>query len=89
VPVAVNCWLVPSASAGVAGVMANETRAAEVTVSVVDPVTDPTLAEMFAVPCSTLLATPCPPEALLIVATPGVSEIHCTVPVMFCVLPSV
>jgi hypothetical protein len=26
---------------------------------------------------------------LLIVATPGVSELHCTVPVMFCELPSV
>ncbi len=89
VPVAVNACIVPSARDGVAGVTASDTRAAEVTVSAVEPVTDPTLAEMFAVPCSPLLATPCEPAALLIVATIGVSELHCTVPVMFCMLPSV
>jgi hypothetical protein len=88
VPVAVNCCVVPNASAGVAGETASETSAAEVTVSVVDPVTDPTLAVIVAVPCPILLATPCKPAALLIVATAGVSELHCTVPVMFCMLPS-
>jgi hypothetical protein len=89
VPVAVNCWLVPSASEAVAGVMASDTSAAEVTVRMVDPVTVPALAEMVAVPCPMLLATPCEPAALLIVATVAVSELHCTVSVMFCMLPSV
>jgi len=50
VPVAVNCCVVPNASEGVAGVMASETSAAEVTLRVVELVTDPTLAVMLAVP---------------------------------------
>ncbi len=69
--------------------MAIDTRDAEVTVSVVESVTDPTLAAIAAVPCPSLLPTPWVPAALLIVATAGVSELHCTVPVMFCMLPSV
>jgi hypothetical protein len=89
VPVAVNCCVVPSASVGVAGVTAIDTSSAEVTISVVDPVTDPTLAVIVALPCPTPLALPCVPAALLIVATVSVYELHCTVPVMFCVLPSV
>jgi hypothetical protein len=89
VPVAVNCCVVPSASVGVAGVTAIDTSAAEVTISVVDPVTAPTLAVIVALPCPTPPALPCVPAALLIVATVSVSELHCTVPVMFCVLPSV
>jgi len=89
VPVAVNCCCVPSASVGVAGVTAIDTSAAELTISVVEPVTEPTLAVIVALPCPTPLALPCVPAALLIVATVSVSELHCTVPVMFCVLPSV
>lgn len=89
VPAAANCCCVPSASEGVAGVMASDTKTAELTVSVVDPVTVPAVAVMVAVPCPTLLARPCPLAALLIVATLVVSELHCTVPVMFCWLPSV
>src|SRR5208283_929153 len=89
VPVAVNCCVVPSASVGAAGVTAIDTSAAELTISVVDPVTAPTLAVIVALPCPTPLAFPCVPTALLIVATVSVSELHCTVPVMFCVLPSV
>lgn len=89
VPVAANCCIVPSASVGVAGPMVSDTSAAEVTVSVVLPLTVPALAVMVAAPCPSLLATPCVPDALLIVATVVVSELHCTVPVMFCMLPSV
>jgi NAD(P)H-hydrate repair Nnr-like enzyme with NAD(P)H-hydrate epimerase domain len=46
----VNCCDVPSGTAGFAGVMASETITAELTVSVLDPVTDPELAVMVAVP---------------------------------------
>jgi hypothetical protein len=89
VPVAVNCWLVPSAIDGVAGVIASDTSAAEVTVSFVDPVTDPDVAVMVAVPAPVPLANPGFGGTLLIVATAETSELHCAVPVMFCVLPSV
>jgi hypothetical protein len=89
VPVAVNACIVPSAIDGVAGVIAIETRAAVVTVSVVVPLTEPEVAVIAAVPCPTLLAKPALAASLLIVAAAGVSELHCTVLVMFCVLPSV
>jgi hypothetical protein len=89
VPVAVNCWLVPFAIDGAAGVTAIDTSAAVLTVSFVDPVTVALVAVIVAVPSLTLLANPCVGEALLIVAAAGVSELHCTVLVMFCTLPSV
>lgn len=89
VPVAVNCWVVPRAIAGLAGVMAMETRAAAVTVSVVEPAIEPEVAVMVVDPGATLVARPWLPEALLIVAIPAVAELHCTVCVMFWVLPSV
>ena len=69
-PVAVNCWFVPNAIDGFAGVMAIETRAALVTVSVVDPLTVPEVAAMTAAPGPTPVASP----ALEIVATPGCEE---------------
>src|ERR1700691_6712481 len=86
VPVAVNCCVVPSAIDGAAGVTAMETSVAAVTVRVVDPLMEPVVAVMFAVPSPVLLANPCVGAALPIVATAGVSELHCTVSVMFCVL---
>jgi hypothetical protein len=89
VPVAVNGWVVPNAIDGVAGVTANDTSAAAVTVNVVVPLTPPILAVRFALPTPALLATPGVGPPVLIVLTPGVSEIHSTVLVMFCVLPSV
>ena len=88
VPVAANCSDVPRAIAGNAGVMARDTSAAAVTVSFVDPVKEPAPAVIVAVPWATPLANP-GIEALLIVATAGVSEPHCTVPVISCVLLSV
>ena len=72
-----------------AGVTAIDTSAADVTVNVVEPCTEPEVAAMLAVPVSRLLANPCVPLALLMVATEVVSEFHCTVSVTFCVLPSV
>jgi len=85
VPVAVNCWLVPSAIDGFAGVIAIETRAALVTVRVVEPLTVPELAAIVVVPVPAPVASP----ALEIAATAGKEELQVTVPVMFCELPSV
>jgi hypothetical protein len=89
VPVAVNCSVGPTAIEGVAGVIAIVTRAAAVTVSTVDPLIEPDVAVIVAVPCPTVVANPVVAPVLLIVAVVGVSEVHCTVAVMFCVLPSV
>ena len=89
VPVAVNCCAVPDAMDGIVGVTAIDSSVAEVTVKGVDPLIVPEVAVMFAVPSPTLLANPCVGETLLIVATDGVSELHCAVSVIFCVLPSV
>jgi hypothetical protein len=88
-PVATNCCVVPNATVGLAGVTEIETSAAELTVKVVEPCTDPAVAVILAVPVSPLLANPWLPLLLLMVATEVVSELHCTVAVMFCVLPSV
>jgi hypothetical protein len=85
VPVAVNCWFVPNAIEGVAGVTAMDTRAAAVTVRVVDPLTVPELAATMVVPTPVPVARP----PLEIVATPGDEELQFTVLVRFCVLPSV
>ena len=76
VPVAVNCWLVPTAIDGVVGVTANDTSVTAVTVSFVDPVTEPDAAVMVAVPWATPVAKPAVGGTLLIVATAGVSELH-------------
>lgn len=84
VPVAVNCCVVPRATVAVWGVITIDTSVAEVTVSIVEALTAPEAAEMFAVPAATLCASP----ALLIVAVEGVSEDQVAVLVMFCVLPS-
>jgi hypothetical protein len=82
---ALNCWFVPNAIEGFAGVTAIETRAALVTVRVVDPLTVPELAAIVVVPVPIPLASP----AVEIVAIVREDELQVTVPVMFCVLPSV
>ena len=69
--------------------MVMDTNVAVVTVSVVDPVTDPELALIVVVPCDIPVANPPVPAALLIVATVVALEVHWTVLVMFCVLASV
>ena len=84
-----NCWVVPNASIGVCGLTATETSAADVTVNVVDPVMVPEVAVIVAVPSPTLVASPVLVPVVLIVAVAGVSEFHCAVLVMSCVLPSV
>jgi hypothetical protein len=85
VPVAVNCWVVPMAIDGFAGVTATDTKAALVTFRVVDPLTFPEAAAMVVVPVPVPEASP----ALETVATAGAEECQVTVAVMFCVLPSV
>jgi hypothetical protein len=74
VPIATNCCLVPFAIDGVAGVTAIETRAAVVTVSVVEPTTVPLVAETTDVPAPTPVARP-PAE---IVAAVSVADAHVT-----------
>jgi hypothetical protein len=76
---------VPGAIEGVAGETAIDTSVAPVTVSVAEPLTEPDVAEIVADPCATVVASP---VAEVMVATVGVLELHCAVPVMFCVLPS-
>jgi hypothetical protein len=89
VPLAVNCWAVPSAIEEFSGDNAMEDSATVLTVSVVEPVRDPSVAVMVVCPVLTLVASPFVPAALLIVATAKVFDVHVTVAVMFCVLPSV
>jgi len=61
---------------------------AAVTVSVVDPLTDPRAAVISDAPVAMLVASPCVPESLLIVATLGCEELHCTDVVRSWLLPS-
>jgi hypothetical protein len=58
-------------------------------VSSVDEDTDPSEAEIVAVPTPTLVASPWLPVELLIVATACISELQVTEFVSVCVLPSV
>ena len=58
VPVAVNLIVVPLAMRGVAGLTVIDTRWAVVTVSVVEPLTDPNTAVMVVLPFATLVARP-------------------------------
>jgi hypothetical protein len=89
VPVAVNCWVVPTATVRLTGVTAMETNIAPVTVSEADALTVPDVAVTIAVPVLALVPSPWVPAALLIAATAGADELHCTLLVTFCVLPSV
>ena len=89
VPMAVNCWLLPLATEGLAGVTAMETNAAAVTVSTVEPVTPPSLALIAAVPVPAAVARPCEPAALETAATEVVADAQVTWLVRFCVELSV
>ena len=79
----------PSAIDGLGGVTAIETSTAGVTVKIVLPPIDPDVAVMLVVPAPTEVASPWLLVELLIFAVDGVSELHCTVEVRFCVPPSV
>ena len=77
----VNCWVVPLAMLGLAGVTAIDCRTAAVTVSTVEPVTPPSVALMVEVPAATPVASP----AAVMVATEVVAEAQVTWLVRFCV----
>ena len=66
-----------------------ETRVAAVTVSVVEPDTDPDVALIVVVPMLAPVARPLLPAALLTVATFVLDEAHVTDAVRSCVVASV
>jgi len=80
----VNCCVTPLAIVGFAGFTAIETRVAPVTVSTVEPTTDPEVALIVLVPAATAVASPPAP----IVAVAGVPDAQVTVLVRLCVLLS-
>src|SRR5271163_3222622 len=84
VPVAVNCCVAPLVIDGFAGVTAIDCSVAAVTVRSVEPEIDDDVAVIVEVPTPAPLASP----AALIVAVEVVPELHVTVPVRFCVVPS-
>ena len=84
-PVAVNCFVVPSAVLGLTGVTAMETSVGGVTVSVVEPDKLPEVAVIIVEPAATEEASPLEPRVLLIAATDVDDELHVTDPVRFCV----
>jgi hypothetical protein len=83
VPVAVNCFVVPTAMLEFAGVIAIDTSVAPVTVSDAVPVTDADVAAIVVVPVPTLVASP----AEFTVATEAEVEDQ-VAPTSSCVLPS-
>ncbi len=83
VPVAVNCFVVPTAMLEFAGVTAIDTKAALLTLSDAVPVTEPEIALIVADPVPTEVARP----EELTVAVPGTDDVHVT-DVKSCVLPS-
>ena len=67
---AMNCWVVPAAMVGVAGVTAMDATVA--TVSVVEPGMPLKVAVIVVLPAAVAFVSP----ALLIVATPVLNELH-------------
>src|SRR6185369_13706118 len=88
VPVAVNCWNLPMAMLGFAGVTAMDCKVAGVTVRVVEPEISPDVAVMVVVPAAREVAVPFVPAALLMAALVVSEELQVTVVVRSCVLPS-
>ena len=74
----------PVTGRGAAGVTAIDTSPGPVTVSAVEPCTEPEAAVIAVLPALIALSSP----AALITATPIAEELQVTVPVRFCVLPS-
>ena len=84
VPVAVNCWMVPTTLLAVAGVTAIEDRVAAVTVRVAVPWILPEVALMVTFPAALAVARP----LLLIVALVVLDELQVTCVVIGWVVPS-
>ena len=70
-----NCCESPMATEGFGGVTAIETRAAAVTVKVVDPLSPPEVAMMLDVPVAFVVASP----PVVIAATEGWEDAHVAV----------
>jgi len=83
VPVAVNCWVVPAAIDGLAGLIEIEVSTG-VTVSVAEPVILPAVAVIVEEPAATPVANP---VCSLMVATAVLDEVQLAVVVRFCVVP--
>lgn len=79
VPIAVNCWVVPNATEGFAGVTAIDCRVAPVTAKPPEPLTLPNVATTVTAPAATEVANPCVGAELLIVATVPSPALQCTV----------
>jgi hypothetical protein len=98
VPVAVNCWVVPLAMLGLAGVIARATSDAAVTVRSVEPEVSPDVAVIFVFPAFFPYAYACLPvfdgaavesgATLVIVATLVSDELQVTDAVRSCVVLS-
>ena len=87
VPMAVNCWVAPTATVEVAGVTATDaSTGAEVTLKDAVPLMDPAPAVIVVVPADTAKARPGFPGSLVMVAAP-VEELQIT-EAMVCVLLS-
>jgi hypothetical protein len=78
----VNCWVLPFAIEGEAGVITNDVKTGAVTVSVAEPLIVPDQAVMVVAPCVIELASP-----PLTLATEGADEVQFAVLVRFCVVP--
>ena len=86
-PVAVNCFAVPSAMLGLGGSTVMDTSVAAVTVNVVEPEMLPSIAVIVLLPTATGVAKPLEFAALLIVAVTVLEELQITDVVMSCVVP--
>lgn len=84
VPLAVNCWFVPSVMEAPDGATEIDTNTGAVTVSPAEALIAPRLAATLVVPCAKLVASP----ALFMLATDGTEELQLTTTVRSCMLPS-
>ena len=82
-PIAVNCCASPSATVGLTGVIAIAVADAELTVRVVLPLIEPSVAIIVVLPEDTAVARPMVGAVLLMVATEVAEDAQPTVPVMF------
>lgn len=86
VPVAMNCFVIPSAMLGFVGVIAMDTRVALVTLNSVAPETLPNVAVIVLLPAATAVAVPRKPKVLLTIATPELEELQVTEEVISCIV---
>jgi hypothetical protein len=88
VPVAVNCWVLPRATSGLAGVIIIDVNSAAVTVKVPEgDVCRSYVAVIKDSPTAMPVVSPLDPESLLIDATLAFDEVQVAYDVRFCVSP--